>query len=60
MVKTVHLQPPLTGLRSDPLLFGVAEALARLFPIEDVRLCLVPELREEMPPKEIEEPEPVA
>lgn len=35
MVDTLHLQPPGSGLSSDPLLFGVGEALARLFPLEE-------------------------
>ena len=35
MLESRHLQPPVTGPQSDPLLYGVADALARLFPIED-------------------------
>lgn len=35
MVETRHILPPETGPASDPLLFGVAEALACLFPIDE-------------------------
>lgn len=35
MIKTRHIQPPETGPKSDPLLFGVAEALSSIFPIDE-------------------------
>lgn len=35
MITTRHIQPPETGPRSDPLLFGVAEALSCIFPLDE-------------------------
>lgn len=35
MVETRHILPPEAGPASDPVLYGVAEALAGLFPIDE-------------------------
>ena len=35
MIDTTVLQPPCEGPRSNPLLFGVAEALTALIPLTD-------------------------
>lgn len=56
MVETCHLLPPLSGPQSDPLLFGVAEALACLFPVEDMRLRTVAVPPEQQDEERVEEP----
>ncbi len=35
MVETIHITPPDLGLQSDPLLYGVAQALEQLFPLDE-------------------------
>ncbi len=35
MVETAHITPPDLGLQSDPLLYGVAQALEQLFPLDE-------------------------
>ncbi len=43
MIDTLHLLPPDLGPRSNPMLYGVAEAIAALFPpvMPAPRLCEV-------------------
>lgn len=45
MIETTHLLPPVLGPRSNPVLFGIAEAIAELLPI----VTLAPRLAEERP-----------
>lgn len=56
MVETRHLQPPVTGPQSDPLLYGVADALARLFPIEDSCRRAVSSAPDAQEDEQVEEP----
>lgn len=35
MVETVHITPPDVGPQSDPLLYGVTQALEQLFPLDE-------------------------